>query len=136
MRSWFVFGILALIVWGFWGFFPKLATNYLDPKSVIIYEILGGILIGIIVLAVMKFKPQFHKKATLFGILTGIFGSTGALFFLFAISQGNASVIVTMTALYPLITIALAFLILKERVTKKQSIGMILAFIAMVLFSL
>ena len=135
MNDWLIFAILAMLVWGFWGFFPKLATNYLSPKSVLVYEVIGAVIVGVVVLFLVNFKPKVNTKGITFAILTGIAGSMGALFFIFAVSRGETSVVVTTTALYPLITIALAFLILKEPVTLKQGVGMIFAFAAMILLS-
>ena len=135
MNSWVIFAILAMIVWGFWGFFPKLATNYISPKSVLVYEVIGAIIVGMAVLFLVNFKPEVNAKGITFAILTGIAGTLGALFFIFAVSRGETSVVVTTTALYPLITIILAFLILKEPITMKQGIGMIFAFAAMMLLS-
>ena len=135
MNSWVIFAILALLVWGFWGFFPKLATNYISPKSVLVYEVIGAIIVGVAVLFLINFKPEVNAKGITFAILTGIAGTLGALFFIFAVSRGETSVVVTTTALYPLITIILAFLILKEPITMKQGIGMIFAFAAMMLLS-
>ena len=135
MNSWVIFAILAMIVWGFWGFFPKLATNYISPKSVLVYEVIGAIIVGVAVLFLINFKPEVNAKGITFAILTGIAGTLGALFFIFAVSRGETSVVVTTTALYPLITIILAFLILKEPITMKQGIGMIFAFAAMMLLS-
>ena len=135
MNSWVIFAILALLVWGFWGFFPKLATNYISPKSVLVYEVIGAIIVGMAVLFLVNFKPEVNAKGITFAILTGIAGTLGALFFIFAVSRGETSVVVTTTALYPLITIILAFLILKEPITIKQGVGMIFAFAAMMLLS-
>lgn len=135
MNDWVIFAILAMIVWGFWGFFPKLATNYISPRSVLVYEVIGAIIVGVAVLFLINFKPEVNAKGITFAILTGIAGTLGALFFIFAVSRGETSVVVTTTALYPLITIILAFLILKEPITIKQGIGMIFAFAAMMLLS-
>jgi len=55
MNDWVIFAILALLVWGFWGFFPKLATNYISPKSVLVYEVIGAIIVGVAVLFLVNF---------------------------------------------------------------------------------
>ena len=59
----------------------------------------------------------------------------GALFYLFAMPKGKVSVIATLSALNPVITIALAYFILKEPITLKEGIGMIFALMAIVLFT-
>ena len=135
MNTWFVFSIATLILWGLWGFFPKLTTGYINPKSALVWEVVGGLLVGLIVWAVIGFKPETHPKGILFAILTGFFGLLGALTFLFAVSKGKASVVVTMTALYPLFVILLSYFILHETITIKQGIGIVFALIAMILFA-
>ena len=135
MDNWFIFGMVALFLWGLWAFFPKLATNYLNPKSILIFQTLGGLLICIAVLISVNFRPEIHTKGITFAVLAGLAGAIGGLFFLYSISKGKAAIVITMTALYPLVTIILSFLILKEPITIKQGIGMLLALIAMVLLS-
>jgi transporter family protein len=136
MKDWFIFAMLALVLYGLWGFFPKIASNYIGPKSILIYETIGAVLVGILVLFLLSFKVEINSSGALFGILTGIAATAGTLFFLFALTKGKVSVIVTTTALYPLVTIILAFLILKEPITPKQGIGMVLALIAMALMAI
>jgi len=134
METWLIYALLALITWGFWGFFPKIASNYLDAKSILVWEVIGAIAIGIIVLISMKAKPVYNTKGFIFSILTGIAGTLGMLFFLTSIgNQGKISIVVVMTALYPAISLGLAFFILHEPITLKQWIGIFLAFIAMAL---
>ncbi len=100
MADWLKFALLALVMWGLWGFFPKLATNYLEPKSALIYEVIGAIIVGILTLFLVGFKPEFHTRGIAFAVLTGIGGSLGALFFLYAINKCKTSGIVHLTALY------------------------------------
>ncbi len=135
MSSWFVAALGALLVWGFWGFLPKLASRHLDPKSILIYEILGAILVGLAVLAWVGFKPQIHARGIALSAATGAAGFLGSLLFLYAISRGKASIVVTMTALYPLVVIALSYFFLDEGVTLKQAFGVVFALIALVLLS-
>ena len=136
MQSWVIFTILALVMWGFWGFFPKLATNYISPKSVMIYGILGNVIIGLAILCIIGFKVDFHMKGTAFAILARVVSAIGGILFLLAIAKGKSSTVVTMTALYPLITIALAFIVLKEPISLKQGVGMFFALTSMVLISI
>ncbi|MBI2877217.1 MAG: EamA family transporter [Candidatus Tectomicrobia bacterium] len=131
-----IFAILALIMWGLWGFFPKLATDSMSPKSVLIFQNIAAILVAFLVLASVNFKPEINSKGITFSVISGMAGTLGGLFFLYSVSKGKASVAVTITSLYPVITIMLASLILKEPITLKQGIGILFAIIAMVLFSL
>ena len=136
MKSWFVPAILTLIFFGLWGFFPKITTRYIEPKSALVYEVAGGALVGLSVPVWLSFKPQVHPVGTFLGVITGIFGFVGALFFLYAVSRGNASIVVTLSALYPLVVILLSRIFLDEPITLKQGIGIALALISMVLFAI
>jgi len=135
MGNWFIFGLLTLVLWGVWGFLPKLATRYIDPRSVLVFQTIGSIVVTIVILATIDFRPELHTKGMTLAIVTGIMGTLGAVSFLYSITKGKASVVVTMTALYPIVTIMLSLFILKESITIKQSIAIILALTAMVLFA-
>ena len=135
MESWFIWTILALVTFGFWGFFPKLAVNYINPQSAVIYQVLGGLVVGIAALSFVGFKPEAHPMGILFGVLTGIMGVLGTLFYYGAASRGQISVVVSLTALYPVITILLALVFLQETLTLKQVVGLCCAVGAMVLLA-
>lgn len=135
MDTWLIATFLALIIYGFWGFFPKIAVTYINPQSALIYEVAGATLIGLLTLYLVGFRPDTNPKGVLFAILTGVAGMLGTLLYFFAASKGKISVVVSMTALYPLITILLAAVFLKEPVTMKQILGMFFALVAIVLLA-
>jgi transporter family protein len=135
MKAWLLPASMTMICWGIWGFIPKITTRYINPLSASVFEGLGSAIFAIIVLFSLSFKPEIHPKGVSLAFITGILGMLGALFYLFAMPKGKVSVIATMTALNPIITIALAYFILKEPITLKEGIGIVFAFIAIVLFT-
>ncbi len=135
MENWLIAAFISFLIYGFWGFFPKLAVQHIQPSSALIYEIAGAGLVGIIALFVINFQPDTHPKGILFAVLTGVAGMLGTLFFFAAASKGKIAVVVSLTGLYPLITIILAALFLKEPITIKQIFGMGFALLAILLLS-
>jgi len=135
MDSWFIWTILAMVTFGAWGFFPKLAVSYITPQSALIYQVIGGLLVGIVGLALVNFKPETHPMGILYALLTGITGVLGTLFYYAAASRGQISIVVSLTALYPLITILLAIIFLHETLVLKQMIGLGFAVAAIVLLA-
>jgi transporter family protein len=135
MSSWLAASLAALVCFGLWGFFPKLAVAYLDPRSALVYQTLGSLLVGLVVLASLRFSPAFHPKGLLFAFLTGVAGVTGTLCFLAAAERGKISLVVSLTGLYPLITILLAAIFLKETLTARHLLGMACAAAAILLLS-
>ena len=135
MNSWAVAASVAFICWGIWGFIPKITTQYINPMSAMIFEAVGVIIMGFIILAVVGFRPEAHPKGVGLAVITGVLGITGALGFLFAVKSGKVSVVAMFTAMSPVITILLAHFLLKESITLKEGLGMLCAFAALVLFA-
>lgn len=135
MPSWILLALLATFIFGFWGYFPKLATQYLHPHTTLLYQNLGTLLSSIVLLAVLKVRFVIHPRGILFSVLTGIAGTVGTLFMLMAVSKGKVSIVIPLTALYPVVTVLLAVLTLKEPLTPKQVLGLGLSLIALYLIS-
>ncbi len=133
--SWLSASLLALLSFGLWGFFTKLAVIHIDSKSALIYQTIGVVIIGVLALGTMNFKPANDMKGLSYAILTGITYGVGCLFYFIAASKGKIITVVTLTALYPLIAIILSYFLLKETVSIKQCSGIILAFVAIILMS-
>ena len=135
MHTWILPASVTLICWGLWGFIPKITTQYISPMSAMIYETIGALMVGGIVLVLVDFRPDVHIKGICLAIATGMIGLTGALGFLFAVKTGKVSIVAMFTSLSPLITIGLAYLILKEPLTIKEGLGILAAFTAIFLFT-
>lgn len=133
--SWLSASLLALLSFGLWGFFTKLAVIHIDSKSALIYQTIGVAIIGVLALGMMNFKPANDMKGLGYAILTGLAYGVGCLFYFIAASKGKIITVVTLTALYPLIAIILAYLVLKETVNMKQCAGIVLALAAILLMS-
>ena len=136
MNQWLFPAFAALVLWGLWSFIPKITTRYISPKSAMLFEVLGGMIIAIIILFSLKFKPDIHPKGVLLAMTTGILGFAGALFFLYAASKGPISLIAVLSALYPVITIVLAMVFLNESISIKQGLGIVLGMGAMILIAI
>lgn len=135
MTNWLPAALLALLSFGLWGLFTKLAVVYIDSKSALIYQTLGVAIIGVLMLGFINFKPATDTKGLIYALLTGAAYGVGCFFYFFAASKGKIITVVTLTALYPLVTILLAYLVLNEGVNLKQGLGILLAFIAIILMS-
>ncbi len=75
-------------------------------------------------------RPTASTKIWFAVIATGFLDSSANLFFTIAARQGSLSVISVLTALYPLGTIILARIFLKEKIAKSQMAGIVLALAA------
>jgi transporter family protein len=138
MEGWLFFSLATVVFWGFWGFFPKVASKYLDARSLLVFQLIGSVIIGVVVLFTVNFNIQNDMRGTLPAILGGLAVTLGSLTYILAVSSrgGSTPVVVTISALYPVVTIILSMVILHETITLKQGVGILLATAAMILFAL
>lgn len=78
-------------------------------------------------------QPRWDSFRLIF--FSGIFDVLGNVFFVLATQSGRLDVSAVLASLYPAATIALAWLILKEHVTRIQWIGILAALVATALIS-
>ena len=135
MKEWLLPTFGTIVFWGLWGFIPKITTKYISPKSAIVFKTLGGIILGIVILISLNFKPDIHPKGVLLAVLTGLLGFAGALCFLYAALKGPISLVAVLSALSPIITVLLAMFFLNETITIKQGLGIVLGLGAVVLIA-
>lgn len=135
MTQWLPAALLSLFSFGLWGLFTKLAIIHVDSKSALVFQTAGVLIVGVITLSMLHFKPSTDIKGLSYGLLTGLAYGIGCLFYFIAADKGKMITVVTLTALYPLITIILSFLLLRETVNLKQCMGILFALLAIFLMS-
>jgi transporter family protein len=135
MASWLLNSLVALVCFGLWAFLPKIAVRYISPKSAVIYEVLGVFAAGCGFFLAVGRNIDTDVRGILPAMLTGVLGTVGFLCFLYALTAGSVSVVATLTALYPAVTILLAVIFLKESITLRQVAGMGLAIVSVILLS-
>jgi transporter family protein len=135
MTSWLFPTFLSLLSFGLGGLFTKLTMLHIDSKSALIYQAVGTLIVGFILLFLVDFKPATDMRGIGYGLLTGLASGLGCLFYFMAADKGKISTVVTLTALYPLITILLSFIVLRETINAKQCIGIFMALIAIYFLS-
>ena len=135
--KWFWCMIFCLGCWGPWALFSKLGSIEVPPPTMQFLFTIGGTPVALAVIIGKKFKLEKSRKGILYGLAVGVLSAAGSLAFFAAFrTGGNASVITTITGLYPMITVVLAVVFLRERLSKMQILGLGFAAAAFVIFSL
>ncbi|MFJ5987120.1 DMT family transporter [Lentzea sp. NPDC092896] len=133
--NWIPYAGLLVLFWGVWGAFSALPTKlyaYPDPMIYVVWA-LTMIIPAWFSLRGKKFDRS--RTATGYGLLIGLTGAGGQLLLFKALTIGPAYVIFPIIALSPAITVLMAFGLLRERLGALSWIGVVLALVAVVLFS-
>ncbi len=132
---WLGFSLLALILWGVWGFLGKVASQSLSAPAVYLLTISGHLVVVAFIL-IKGLGPVAWQPAGVGAALgSGIAMAVALLVFLKALARGPALVVVPLTALYPAVTVILSWLFLKETLTLRHLLGLALALGAVWLLS-
>lgn len=123
-----VFIILTILFWGIGSFLGKTALKDTSSIYVYLFEALGTLTIAFLVASfsrkeLLSIFQNFNWAGYLFGILWGL----GTVTFILALKYKPVSIITPLTSTYPLVTILLALVLLKETITLKIGAGIILA---------
>jgi len=135
-HEWLLPAVATLVLWGLWGYVLKIAGMKLDWREVYFISSLSSFTLALLFYMYSKGFTLPLNTYALYAAIAGIMGGLGYLTFMIAISRGNASIIIPLTALYPAITAILAVLFLGEKIKPTQIAGIILALVAGILVSL
>lgn len=133
-NDWIFYLLLTIISWGVWMFLPKIALRTISIESALIFEIIGGIFFGLILFGFVNL--DFHLIGTFCAAVAGFCSYLGAYYYMKTVKLNPVGLTASIASLYPVITVVLGVLILRERSSLKRILGIILAMIAIYLMSL
>jgi drug/metabolite transporter (DMT)-like permease len=135
-RLWLFYALITTIFWGVWGAFIEIPEKSGFPAT-LGYVVWSFTMIPCALFALyrIKWKLEYDKRSILLGSAVGVLGAGGQLLLFQALRQGPADIVFPIISLYPVLTIFLSLVFLKERTHLRQWIGIILALIAMFFLS-
>ncbi|MFZ5448389.1 MAG: EamA family transporter [Thermodesulfobacteriota bacterium] len=133
--NWLGFSLLALGLWGVWGFLGKVAAQHLPSPAVYLITISGHLVVVAYIIAVGLGPVSWQPWGIGAALASGIAMAVALLFFLEALARGPALVVVPLTALYPAVTVVLSWIFLREALTLRHLVGLALALVAVWLLS-
>lgn len=130
-------GLAMLAGVGFSGFllFSRLAGTETVYGPLAASRAASVVLISLILLLRRPTDWRPNRSVLPLMILSGVLDSAGNALFVFATHHGRLDVAAVLSSLYPASTVVLAWLFLKERVSRLQLIGMLGALAAVVMIA-
>ncbi|HTU64346.1 MAG TPA: EamA family transporter [Steroidobacteraceae bacterium] len=135
--SWVVYALVTVVLWGVWGALAGLSSQHGFPDT-LVYCVWALTMIppALWVLAKTGWKLDASPRAIGYGMTIGLLGAGGQMLLFKALTIGPAYFIFPIISLSPAITIALSFLLLRERTGKLGALGIVLALVSLPLFDL
>jgi transporter family protein len=133
--NWLGFSLLALGLWGVWGFLGKVASQHLPAPQIYLLAISGHLMVVGYLLVGGLGPFSWHPWGVGAALGAGLAMAVGLLFFFEALARGSAMVVVPLTALYPAVAVVLSRVFLQEALTLRHLAGLALALAAVWLLS-
>ncbi len=135
--SWLALAGIAIMAWGAVGFLQKISATLLHPSVLLLWVIVGLLLGSVALLAWLPaVRPTMSASILILGLACGLTNAVGSWCLFKALDRGApASLAIPLTALYPLMTVALAVGFLHEATSPRQWAGIVLAILGGALLS-
>lgn len=133
--GWLGYALLTTALWGVWGAFAGLPVQNGFPET-LVYVVWALTMIppAVFVLARSGWRVRRDGQAVGYGLAIGLLGAGGQLILFHAVKEGPTYLIFPLISLSPVITIALSYLLLRERTGMLGVTGIVLALCALPLF--
>ena len=132
-KRWLFYAMITTIFWGIWGAFIEIPEKSGFPATLgyVVWS-LTMVPCSLVALSVIGWKPETDRRSIGLGLSIGLLGAGGQLILFEALRQGPAYIVFPLISLFPVLTILLSVLLLKERASRKSWIGIGLALAAAV----
>ena len=133
--SWLFFSLLVLLSWGVLGIMQKLSTNFISAEAALVWSVVGFLILQPVLYDGTAIF-SYPTTALVWAVVNGICNALGAGFLLAAMrAGGKASIVMPMAAMYPLLVVLFAPVVLHESITPLQGAGVACALVSVLLLS-
>jgi drug/metabolite transporter (DMT)-like permease len=137
-HMWLVGAMMVFLLWGIQAYFMKSSASSITSESLFLYMAATAVLVAPFALLLTDFSAPINwgLRGPFLTAIIQVLNSIGALLLIYAIRAGKAIIVVPMiNGLFPVITIVLSLLIYRRIPSRYNSLGMLLALIAICLMA-
>ena len=134
MAGWLIPALGYVVLVGIAGITTKVALRTIDWQQVVYWVPVAYVVLSAILWLVYQ-KPMVLGSGGGWAIVTAFAAAGGLICFFYALSKGDASVVVPTTSAYPVVALAGGAIFLSERITVTRLIGTALVIAGVVVIS-
>jgi len=135
-KAWLYYAMTTTLLWGVWGALIEIPEKAGFPAT-LGYSVWALTLIPVAIIALKRisWKLDHDKQSIFLGMAAGLMGCGGQLILFQALRMGPAYIVFPIISLYPVVTIVLSVIFLKEKASRRGWFGIIMALIAIVMLA-
>lgn len=134
-KGWILYTALLVLFWGVWGAFSALPTQLYGYPDQMVYIIWAFTMLIPCWFGLRRDRFDRRAIAAVYGLAIGLTGAGGQLLLFKALTIGPAYLIFPVISVSPAITVLMAFVLLREKIAGLGVLGVVLALVAVVMFS-
>ncbi len=135
-QPWLIYAIITTLFWGVWGAFIEIPEKSGFPATLgYVVWAMTMIPCAIFALNIIKWKLDVDMRSVLLGSTIGLLGAGGQIILFHALVKVPAYLVFPIISLYPVVTVILSVLFLKERTNKRHWYGIVAALFAILMLS-
>lgn len=136
-RPWLAFALTTVVLWGLWGALSPLSAAHGFPDT-LVYCVWALTMLPPALYLLWRNRWQLERspRAIGYGLTIGLLGAGGQMLLFHTLTIGPAYFVFPIISLSPVVTIALSFLLLRERTGWQGTLGIVLALLALPLLDL
>ena len=120
-----------LLFWGVWGIVVKLVTKEIGMQALLWGQVGAIGLFPVYFLLFKEMLPLELKAGTIaLSVIAGMLGVLGTMAFYVLLRVAPASIVVPLSAMYPVVTVVLAYFFLHEDLSLTRIAGVVCALAA------
>lgn len=135
-KKWLFFALITTFFWGVWGALIEIPEKSGFPATLgyVVWAI-TMIPCALIALMLSGWKLETGGRSILLGSIVGFTGAGGQLLLFEALREGPAYIVFPLVSLFPILTVLLSMMFLREKAQGKHRWGIVIALIAIFFLS-
>jgi drug/metabolite transporter (DMT)-like permease len=135
-KAWLLYAGMTTVLWGIWGALIEIPEKAGFPATLgYTAWALTMIPVAAVALKLVDWKLDRDRRSILLGMSAGLMGCGGQLILFQCLRMGPAYIVFPIVSLYPVVTVILSVVRLKEKASVRAWMGIILALVAIMLLS-
>jgi drug/metabolite transporter (DMT)-like permease len=135
--GWLALSVMVFLAWGIQAWVMKYANETMKAESIFMYMAIAGIVLIPVAIYMTDFSGGINWgfRGPYLAAMIHVLNSIGALTIVYAVRHGKAMIVVPLTGLSPVITVAISLMIYGVIPALTLTIGIVIAVVAIFLLS-